>query len=295
MKKLISAILILILTNAFCFAENNFHFSIAPRFSFTCGELNELLFGSEGELVSQLDWEQKGLFNIGLEASAGYKNLILDTSFDYSIPLAASSMQDSDWNNGEKYSLTEHPIYSSQNLNTSASLGYEIKTPARLSVIPQLQFNYIYSDFKAGIGSGVRNGRNIRVYGVDYRRHTYLFFTGLKVKAEIIPGLFLQTGFLLAPFCYQDGLDYHHGKRHPFTSRDVQTSFLTKYKGSLSAEIKLDHIFSLKIFSDLLFGLADRGKLYSDYYSQEFELIKGQQSGAVIHQASFGLALNFSF
>jgi len=295
MKKISAIILILILTSVFCFAEKDFHFSLAPRFSLTYGELNELLFGSEGELVSQLDWEQKPLFNVGLEAQTSYKNLIIDASFDYSIPVGNSYMYDSDWNGGEKYSLTKHPIKSSKNINTAASLGYEIKTPVKISVIPLLQFNYIYSDFEADIGSGVRNGRNIRVYGVDYSRHSYFVFAGLAVKSELIEKIVLQAGFYAAPWCYQNSFDYHHGKRHPFSSRETQTSFFSKFKGSISAEIKLDHIFSLKLFSDLLFGLADKGKLYSDYFSQELEFIKDQKSGTVIHQASLGLALNFSF
>ena len=67
MKKF-CAMLLCILTSYLCFGQNYYHFSIAPRFSFTYGELTEILYGYDNEIVSRLDWEQKPLLNLGLEA-----------------------------------------------------------------------------------------------------------------------------------------------------------------------------------------------------------------------------------
>ncbi len=77
MKKLIYTLLLFVLSPFLCFGQNTFQFSLAPRYSLTYGELTELLYGYDEELVSQLDWEQKPLLNIGLETSANYKGFII--------------------------------------------------------------------------------------------------------------------------------------------------------------------------------------------------------------------------
>ena len=231
MKKF-CAMLLCILTSYFCFGQNDFLFSLAPRFSFTYGELTELLYDDDASqtLVSRLDWEQKPLFNIGLEAGFSYKNFLLSAAFDYSFPLGTSYMYDSDWEAREKFSFTKHPLADSKNINTELSFAYELAATNKLSVIPELQFNYIYSDFKADRGSGTRYERSIRVYGVDYNRHSFIIFTGLSVKAEVIEKIFFKTAFFAAPWLYQDCFDYHHGVKHPFSSRDILYASFTKYK-----------------------------------------------------------------
>ena len=54
MKKF-CAMLLCILTSYLCFGQNDYHFSIAPRFSFTYGELTEILYGYDNEIVSRLE------------------------------------------------------------------------------------------------------------------------------------------------------------------------------------------------------------------------------------------------
>ena len=295
MKKLISTILFLFLTAPLCFCFSDFHFSFAPTFSFTYGELTELLYGSDGELVSQLDWEQKTLFNIGINSTITLKNFIISGSFDFSVPLGTSNMYDSDWEDGEKYSLTTHPIVNSKNISTDAALAYNIKATQKLTVIPEIQFNYLYSDFEAGIGSGYRYGRNIRVYGIDYNRHSYFIFTGLSIKTELTPEIFFKTGFFGAPWNYQKSFDYHHGVKHPFSSLDLQTGYFTKYKADFSIDFKIDKTLSLDLFTRLLFGFPDKGLLYSDYNTIEMEKITSQKSGAAIHSIKAGTSLIFIF
>ena len=97
MKKSLCALILSLLFPLLCFCQNDFHFSISPRFSFTYGELTELLYGYDDELVSQLDWEQKPIFNLGLCASEKNKNIIVSADFDYSLPLNGSYMYDSDF------------------------------------------------------------------------------------------------------------------------------------------------------------------------------------------------------
>lgn len=295
MKKSLCALILSLLFPLLCFCQNDFHFSISPRLSFTYGELTELLYGYDDELVSQLDWEQKPLFNLGLCASANYKNIIVSADFDYSLPLNGSYMYDSDFEDGERYSLTKHPIINSKNLDTSLTAAYQIDVNSKIAVIPELQFNYIYTAFEAGIGSGTRRGRDIRVYGIDYKRHSFFIFTGLSLKFQPATAFIITTDFLAAPWNYQDSYDYHHGKNHPFSSNDVQYGFFTKYKTGIKTDFILDKILSLQLFTDFLFGFSDKGDFYSDYYSNKMTRISSQKSGADFYYIKSGLAWNFSF
>ena len=296
MKKLICAILYIMLASPFCFCLSDFHFSFAPVFSLTYGELTEQLYDSEGELVSQLDWEQKPLFDIGIKSKIIFKNVSLSGLFNFSVPIGTSYMYDSDWENGRRYSYTIHPITNSKNINSEASLAYTINTPSIITVIPELQFDYLYSSLEGGIGEGIRYGKNKRYYGVDYSRHSFFIFTGLSVEADLTQNIFLKTAFYTAVWNYQDSFDYHHGVKHPFSSRELQEGWFTKYKANISTEFKIDRIISLELFTNLLFGFPDKGIFYSDYFnSDKLELIKSQQSGANIHSLKIGTALNFSF
>ena len=293
MKKNFCLVIFLLLFPLLCFSQTDFHFSLAPRISFTVGELTELLY-TDNEIVSQLDWEQKPLLNLGLNASAGYKNFFISADFDYCLPAGTSYMYDSDWEGGEKYSLTKHPIESSKNIDTALSLAYQIPVSKKISIIPTLQFNYLFNDFEAGIGSGVRHGRNIRVYGIDYRRHSFFIFTGAAVKVQPFSKLFIQADFMLAPWNYQLSFDYHHGVKNPFSTKDIQFGFFSKYKAGLTTGIILDKNITLQLFAQLLFGFPDKGPIYTDYCSTTMEKSPCQKSGAATRSLKSGLAVNFS-
>lgn len=295
MKKSLCALILSLLFPLLCFSQNDYHFSVSPRLSILYGEVSEILYGFDDEIVSQLDWEQKHLINLGLSTTANFKNFLFTADFDYSLPLATSYMYDSDWEDGEKYSFTKHPVISQKNIDTALTFAYKIPIPFKLAVIPALQLNYLYSDFEAGNGSGTRHGRDIRVYGVDYKRHSFYIFTGLSVNAQPFSRFSIQADFFTAPWLYQESLDYHHGVKHPFSTKDIQTGFFTKFKTGLTAEVLLDNTLSLQFFTNLLFGLTDKGILYSDYYTSEMEKVKGQQSGADIYYIKSGIATKFSF
>ena len=292
MKKFFSFTIILILTSSLFWAQD-LKFSIAPKFSFTYGEITELLYTADGKVLnSELNWEQKPLFDIGLEAKAEIKNILLSADFDFSVPIGTSYMYDSDWDDGEKWSFTKHPIEVSQNLNAQGSLGYRFEATSKISVIPQFQFHYMYSAFEAGNGSGTRYGREIKTYGIDYSRHTFMILVGSMAEAQLTQNFSIGAGFFTAPWIYQHGFDYHHGVDNPYYTIDTQTDHFSKFKASLSAEYDVDSIFSIGFFSDAIFGYADKGEIE---YDEIMSLYRSNQSGANIKRIQTGILLQFSF
>ena len=295
MKKSFCAVFVSLLLPLLCFGQNDFHFSLSPRFSVMFGELTEILYDSDEEIISRLDWQQKPLLCAGFQTSLEFKNLILTGAFDYAFPVSTSYMYDYDWEDGVLYSCTKHPIESTKNIDTSAALAYRIKAGPKISVIPAIQFNYIYTDFEGGKGSGTRYGRNIKVYGIDYKRHSYYVFTGLSVNARPHKRFDLQVDFFAAPWLCQGSFDHHHGVKHPFSTKEIQTAHFTKFKAGLAGNFYFNDHCSLGLFANNLFGLPDKGKLYSDYYSDQMEYIKYQKSGANIYYIRFGTAFNLTF
>ena len=296
MKKSICALILSLLFPLLCFCQNDFHFSISPRFSFTYGELTELLYGYDDELVSQLDWEQKPLFNLGLEVSSNYKRLIVSALFDYSIPLGTSYMYDSDWDSaGNIYSHSKHPIEHTINLYSELSIKYNFQITPLLSLFPIINFDYSFSDFKAGIGIKSVYTQYPKANKIDYYRHSFFIFSGIGVKLTPVKKLNLAIDFQFAPFSYQYAYDYHYGTKspYPFSSYEIQTGYFSKFKTNLSADYKIKNFLTIQLFVNLLLSIPDQGDFYTDYYSNSLYL-SSQKSGASINSTKFGTAVIFT-
>lgn len=297
MKKLISTILFTLLLPLFCFAQNAFHFSLAPRVSFTYGELNEILYGYNGEIVSQLDWNQKPLLNLGLEASASYKRLIVSALFDYSIPLGTSYMYDSDWDNTTKYSYTTHPLISLKNLNAELTFRYILQPASEIFFTPELQLKYMYSSFESDKGSGTRYDRQIKVYEVDYNRHSFFIFAGFSFGLNIFSRFLFNIGLFISPWTYHYCTDYHHGVKNPFSTVEIQHNIFSKIKIGFDTALIINNRIHLQLFTSILLGLPDRGDFYIDYKNSDFgyQTILSQKSGSSISTITSGTSIIFNF
>lgn len=240
------------------------------------------------------------MFNVGLEADCSYKDFTLSAGFDYAFPVGTSYMSDYDYfEDGDVESFTEHPIEKSVNIDTDLTLAYQIKVFEKLFVSPELQLNYIYSDFNAGQGSGYKEEnygrRSKKVYGIDYKRHSIFVFSGIALKAEITPKFILNTALSIAPWGYQYNFDHHHGVKNPFSSEMIQYSFFTKYKAEISTDFVVNKTITLQIFTKALFGFADRGDYASDSNNKSLVRFTDQQSGSAINYIKAGTAVIFYF
>ena len=304
MKKLITAILFLILSSPLCFSLSDFHFSIEPRISLSYGELNELLYSSDGNLVSQLDWEQKPLFYYGLEADITLKNFRIITLFESSLPVGTSYMYDYDDfdGNGTFDKLSKHPIDRTINFNTELTFSYNLQLSSAFTIIPLLHFQYLFNKFEADKGLilfGQRTqGKTVYANKIDYLRHSFFIFSGISLKISPLKKSFFTVDFLISPWGYQYAIDYHHGSgkdpRYPFSTYDYIYSYFSKFKFNVSANCIINSFFSIQVFTSFLFGSADNGYFYTDYESDELYL-SSQKSGAKINYIKTGLSLRFNF
>ena len=304
MKKLIFLVLFLILTSPLCFSLSDFHFSVAPRVSLTYGELNEILYEDDNEIISQLDWEQKVLFNYGLEADININNFIINSIFESSLPVGTSHMYDSDDFDGDKTidKLSKHPIAQTTNFNTELTFSYALQFSPAITVLPLLNFQYLFNDFKADKGPilfGQRTqGKKVYANKIDYYRHSVFIFSGVSVKISPWDKLFFGIDFLISPWGFQYDCDYHHGSGknplYPFSTYDYIYSCFSKAKINITTTFLINSFFSIQLFTNSLLGFTDKGACYTDYASNQIYL-SSQKSGANINYIKTGLSLRFSF
>ena len=298
MKNLIKKHLALPLTILICttvFAKPDFSLNITPHTGVTFTQVDEILYDTNGKQCSLLEWEQKPVFDAGVSLDFLINRFLITTDFEFSFLAGDSKMTDTDWNNGEKYSVTVHPLNATTNFDTSIKFAYQIKSEKNkwLTVQPELQLEYQYIDFDAGNGKGVRYDRNIKVYGVDLTRHSFFVFTGFKGIAEIGNRFNIAAEFLFAPYTYQYETDFHKGVKNPFTSIEIQNGYFSKFKAGLTAGMKLDNKVSINLFTQILFGTKDKGDFYSNYYTEKITKFQDQQSGTNIFAFKCGLGTSY--
>ena len=293
-KKQLAFPLIFLITTSL-FAINNFSFCITPHAGITFAQVDEILYDSNGEQCSLLEWEQKPVVDAGFSLDFQLNGFLISTDFEASFLAGDSKMTDTDWNNGEKYSVTVHPLEASKNFDTSIMFAYKINSQKCqwLTLQPELQLEYQYIDFDAGNGKGVRYDRNIKVYGVDLTRHSFFVFTGIKGIAEIGNRFNIAAEFLFAPYTYQYEKDFHKGVKNPFTSIEIQKGYFSKFKAGLTAGIKLNEKLAVNFFSQVLFGTKDKGDFYSNYYTEKITKFDDQQSGTNIFAFKFGVSTSY--
>ena len=290
MKKCIAFSLLIFFTSLLSYANDTFSLSITPHTGLTIGQLDEILYDSDGTMCSLIEWEQKPLLNLGLSTDLQINRFIISSGFEYGIQLGNPKMHDSDWNNGQKYSYTTHPLKSSQEINTELSLTFQLYSDYMISILPEIQLQYMYDSFKADKAAGIRYENEIRVYGIDYSRHTFSVFTGLGVGFNIKKILTFNTIFMIAPYTYQYSYDYHHGVKHPFTSEAIQESNFSKFKLNNEVIFKINEKLNLNFYSSLLFGNLNQGLFYTDYFTEKITFCSDQKSGSNIKSAKFGIA-----
>lgn len=306
MKKF-CAMLLCILTSYLCFGQNDYHFSIAPRFSFTYGELTEILYGYDNEIVSRLDWEQKPLLNLGLEADIFIKDFAINSVFDFSLPVGTSYMYDSDDFNADEIfdKRSKHPISKTTNLNTELTLSYKVQCSSAITVFPLINFQYIYTSFEADKGiilfgqqTTPSPGKKVYANKIDYFRHSFFIFSGLGIKIAAAKNFSFNMDFLISPWGFQYASDLHHGSGnnplYPFSTYDYINSFLSKIKINLAGDFKLSQNASILLFANFTIGFPDKGDCYTDYSSDEIYL-SSQKCGADLNFIKAGTSLKILF
>ena len=280
---------------------------LQPAFSCTIGKMNESIYSSKGYKCSLLEWEQKPLWNYGITVFTAFKNFGITAEFDSALPVSCGKMYDSDWNsNGIKTTYSIHELTAETNLNTEFSLSYIIKLDRIFQIIPFVQAQYSYNSFEARNGEGwyggaaySKTGKDVswndenaayyKVYGIDYLRHSFYLFTGFSFQLYITEKIKTELLLSVSPFTYTSAIDHHHGKYNDFRFQEIQYGYFSRFKTGIKLEYSINSLIDAGMFFQAVLGTEDKGKLYSDYWTEKLTLVDNQKSGADIQ--SYRLSL----
>ena len=295
LKKRISLFFILFISQTLFSLD----FFIAPYTGVMFGKLGEYLYdSSDSYICSYLEWEEKPLCFIGLDAGLEYNNFQFDVAFDYTLPLACGKMYDNDWNeDGIKhtYSIFE----SNKNtlgLNTIINTQYSFPVTENFNITPALQLQYNYYSFEARNGIGYygseaytgqpdvwwndESAKKYRVSGIDYLRHT--FFTWIGSNFDYNFGKHsIGLGLFVAPLTYTSAIDYHTDEKNlgrDYSLQEIQYSYFDRFKINFDYGYELNQKITFYINSNFLYGFNSKGHINTTYFTGRWHRI-GQKSG----------------
>ena len=283
---------VLIFLSSVCFGENVPLFYFCPYTGYASCKTDEIIYEEDNTYRSLLEWEEKHLITTGLLFITKFETLSFDIFFDYSFPLAQRQMCDRDWDYSELYSITTHPIKKQQLINSGLGIEWFITQKGIFTLNGCTQILYNYSNYNSDNGTGTRRNKPISVYSIDYKKHSLFTLAGLNAQFEPFSHFFVDAGFLISPFCLQYGYDHHHGIKHPWASKDLETGFFSKFKANAGCRYEFSEHFSLGLEFDILFGFADKGTLYEQMSDNTFADL-GEKSGANQKWKSITLYLSY--
>ena len=315
LKKKISLFFILFISQTLFSLD----FFIAPYTGVMFGKLGGYLYdSSDSYICSYLEWEEKPLCFIGLDAGLEHNNFQFDVAFDYTLPLACGKMYDSDWNeDGIKHTYSINNNKNLLGINTYLDFSYKFKITPKFSISPVFDINYKYYSFLANNGHGWYGGANFTGYDddipwdnsnpsakyykklsrVSYYRHTVNFYTGLDFNFIPVLNHVISIGLFTNIYSYTSAYDYHYDDSYSgydYFMQPIQNSFFNNIKVNISYEYLIKRNLSLLFDIEYEQGFMTKGffmtnSLYKVCYKSE------QPSGSDFFDFKTCIGIKYSF
>jgi len=208
--------------------------SLSPRFGLIYGVSHEIVYqnSATGEYLSELEWEHKPLFVLGLGFSMEPRNtwgFFTDISIQAGLPGNTGTMEDRDWDStGLLNGFSSHTNKSKASVFFTLDAGYSFQITKMFYIRPLLSFDYLFFSMEGKNGhyryyngnsweTGIFNGTVI-----TYFQHWFLFSPGLSIgfmtERFTIKGIIKVTPLI---YCFDTDdhvlrkmrfLDYMNGK-----------------------------------------------------------------------------------
>lgn len=217
--------------------KSRFAFSITPLTGIIYGQVEEFLYKytDSNQFVSQLIWDLKPLFYLGLKADFGPSNPFETSGFSalgsikLGLPLKTGIMEDRDWNDDYADYLTHYSCHEAYiqkvDILADLSMGYSWRITDSLAFGTFFEFSYMYFSWLAKNGyyqyaekvGGHYNEwdesiekKPVYGTGIRYIQQYFIFSPGLSLSIKI-SGLFsLKGAFNYTPLIYCEDRDDHY-------------------------------------------------------------------------------------
>jgi outer membrane protease len=235
MKNITSLIVLVTIISAF-FAVNNaysdtggrYKFSIGPKVGFVHGQALELVYPLPGqtkaELLSELKWDMKPVFYLGLNMEFGRADIMSrlgffsSISFKAGLPGDSGRLENRDWQNPLNDSLTDFSSHTNRTQEffwLDTSIGISIPIRPYFFIKPFLSGSWMRFAFSGRDGYGIYdwyNDSEISFEGqevIRYRQDWFLAAAGLTFGARFASNFQIAFSFQISPFTYCNARDDH--------------------------------------------------------------------------------------
>ncbi len=279
MKKLILSVLLVSLIS-FAFSSD-WNFEFTPFFELRNGQQDELVytncFDGEKRKLSELNWEQKNIYLVGLETSLFYKNIFLSAKVKSAFPKKSGTLRDSDWQNCSINNTFSDDVY---NIKTNYSesdctlkkfyqadfaLGYEFDVNPKFSFSPFAGIDFCYVKYHAKDGEGQystvgsnketiefynQNGyyssyelaNKIDILSIELESISLFTWIGSKIYVTPTERFSFEVMGAISPFVRSESIDSHFSNSAETDAKyylDIMTGYFCAFKGSFRTFLKL--------------------------------------------------------
>ena len=272
----------------------NWHLAVEPLFGMKWGQIDEYVFLKDSDYsndkLSELNWEIKPLFYLGVRVSGGWRGIEVSTSFTGAIPARTGITYDSDWQNirykntGDyqyktNYSESDNELDS--NITWSINGGYTFAPVSFFSIKPFVGFDYDHIAFTAYDGNywyGASASNHLYAYDdteaehretgtfsgkvLGYERQSYFVWLGLSMAFFFPYNLSCTLGAQVAPYLYTFSTDTHY-LTNSTEYVDIVEGYFSAFKAFSSIRYACTNRFSVCINGEFFYMKILRGDDYT--------------------------------
>jgi len=207
--------------------EKDYGFSFGASIGFVYGQSVELVYpvNTPAKYLSELLWDMKPVFYLGLQADFGRINIMdkpgffASLSFNIGLPSVTGIMEDRDWMNLNNDYITHYSRHTNKTrefLWLDLEAGMTIPVRHDLYIKPVLAGSWMRFAFTGRDGYGEYNFPGVPSYisydgqeVIRYEQNWYIIAAGLSAGTKITFPLSFELSFLISPLIYCAAIDEH--------------------------------------------------------------------------------------
>jgi outer membrane protease len=207
-------------------AEGNYGFSISPQAGFIYGQALEYVYPLQGEtkaeFLSELRWDMKPVYYLGLQFDFGKINVMSSPGFFSSlafkagIPHDSGVLEDRDWllpSSDELTHFSSHTNKTLQFFSLDVSIGVSLPVKSYFYISPFISSSWMRFAFTGRDGyKKYPNEPEIRITGdvISYVQDWLLFSPGVSVGTKLLYPFSIDLSFKASVFTYCADTDEHY-------------------------------------------------------------------------------------
>lgn len=153
-KKNLLILGILVFSGGRIFAYPSFEYNFGLSLSASNNTVDEFVY-QDGNKISLLEWKRPVIPELSLYGRFCFWKLLLDTRFNFSIPIKCGSLEDYDYLSSQEKRISHyswHELYTDKDFSIQCTLGVNFLLQNRLTFIPFAGFCYKNKKFTAQNG-----------------------------------------------------------------------------------------------------------------------------------------------